>query len=163
MVVRLLRANIDTFTRVATRIFAVLILIQCGHRTAIACSCNRQTVTAAYAEAEIVFEATITAIHGVISNGAWPAGSVKFSVSRVWKGEVPSRFEMPAVQQTGSCLGFYKRLLKSGNVLLVYGRRSTWGPNGEQVYFTDACARTMLLKEASEDRLVLAKIHSPAK
>jgi len=143
--------------------FAVLILIQCGHRPATACSCDRQTVTGAYAEAEIVFEATITAIHGGISNGAWPGGRVKFRVSRVWKGEVPNRFEMPAVQQTGSCLGFNKRLLKSGNALLVYARRVKWGPKGEQGYFTDACAPTKLLKEASEDRLVIAKILSRAK
>jgi len=149
--------------RAATGIFAVLILIQCGHRSAFACSCDRQTVTGAYAEAEIVFEATITAIHGGIGNGAWPCGTVEFRFSRVWKGEVPSRFEMPAVQQTGSCLGFYQRLLKSGNALLVYARRVKWGPNGELSYFTDACARTKFLKEASEDRLVLAKILRPAK
>lgn len=72
-------------------------------------------------------------------------------------------FEMPAVQQVGSCLGFYKRLLKTGAALLVYARRVKWGPSGEQGYFTDACAPTKLLKEASEDRVVLAKILSTAK
>jgi len=126
VVVKFLLPSIQTFMR-ATRIGAVLILIACGYRSATACSCNRQTVTGAYAEAEIVFEATITAIHGVISNGAWPAGSVEFRVSRVWKGQVPNRFEMPAVQQTGTCLGFYRRLLKPGNALLVYARRLEGG------------------------------------
>ena len=149
--------------RAATRMFAVVILIQCGHRTAIACSCDRQTVTRAYAEAEIIFEATITAIHGGTSNGAWPAGTVKFRVSRVWKGEVPNRFEMPAVQQTSDCLGFNKPLLKAGNALLVYARRVKWGPNGEQGYFTDACSPTKLLEKASEDRVVIAKILGRAK
>jgi len=120
-----------------------------------ACSCDRQSVPNAYSSAEIVFEGTITSIEGTITTGAWPAGVVKFRITRIWKGNVGSDFEMPAVVEGGSCIGFYPSVLKRGNKLLVYAGLVAWTPKGDKAYFTHACARTQLLKDAKEDLAVL--------
>ena len=115
------------------------------------CSCDRQPVEVAYGNADVVFEAKIVAINGPITTGSWPAGNVRFKVSKTWKGKVPSDFEMPAVVVGGSCLGFYSFLLKPGNELLVYAKAVAWTPNGDKAYFTDACSRTQLRSQAKGD------------
>ena len=127
-----------------------------------ACSCSRQSVQAAYGSADIVFEGRIASIEGSITPGTWPAGTVRFKVSRVWKGEVPTDFEMPAVMVGSSCLGFYRFLLKPQNELLVYARLVAWTPRAEKGYFTDACARTQVLKNAKEDLRILQAISERA-
>src|SRR5690242_9785464 len=91
-----------------------------------ACSCDRLSPSMAYQNAHVVFEARISKVIGPITTGAWPAGSVKFSVSRVWKGRVAKEFEMPAVRVSGSCIGFYQSLLVRGNEVLVYAKRIAW-------------------------------------
>jgi hypothetical protein len=106
----------------------------------------------------VVFEGKIVAVSGPITSGSWPAGHVKLKVSRVWKGNVPSSFEMPAIVEGGSCLGFYPSLLRPNNEILVYARRVAWTPKGEKGYLTDACARTQLLQNAREDLAILPAI-----
>lgn len=127
------------------------------------CSCDRQSTVAAYNDAEVVFEGAVTGIEGAITSGSWPAGTVHFSVRKVWKGTIPLKFEMPAVVVGGSCLGFYSFLLKPGNELLVYARRTAWTPTGDKAYFTNACAGTKLLRNARADRTVLQRISGTAK
>jgi len=61
-----------------------------------------------------------------------------FSVDRVWKGNVPPMFEMPALEEGAACAGFWPNLLKVGKNLLVYAKRF---PDGTD-YLTDICTRT---------------------
>ncbi|MCX6620041.1 MAG: hypothetical protein NTY38_02975 [Acidobacteria bacterium] len=123
-----------------------------------ACSCDRQSVASAYNNATIVFEGKIVAIEGAVTAGSWPAGTVRFEVTKNWKGDLRSEVEMPAVTVGGSCLGFYSFLLKPGSELLVYAKPLVWTPKGEKAFFTDACARTRLLKSAQEDLSILEAI-----
>ena len=126
--------------------------------TGAACSCRGQSVQEAFSSSEIVFEGEIASIDGPITYG-WPAGKVKFKVSKsLWKGDVPSDLEMPAVAQSSACLGFDSRQLKAGNQLLVYAWPISWTPTGERGYFTGACARTGLLKDAKDDVTALSNI-----
>jgi len=111
----------------------------------------------------MVFEAKIIAIKGPPTTGSWPAGTVQFSVSKVWKGDVPTEFEMPAVVVGGSCLGFYSFLLKPGNELLVYAKAVAWTPGGEKAYFTDACRRTQQRNHAAADLAFLRKVAESVK
>jgi hypothetical protein len=123
-----------------------------------ACDCDRLPVSEAYRQSDIVFEGRIVAIEGPLTYGSWPAGRVRFKVSKVWKGDVTSDFEMPAVVESSNCTGFYSHLLKQGNDLLVYAALVTWTPKGEKGYFTHQCARTKLLRKSNEDLAILPTI-----
>jgi hypothetical protein len=79
-----------------------------------------------------------------------PSGCVRdtqklavFRVSRVWKGEVGETFEMPAVEETSACTGFWPKYLKVGSDLLVYARRF-----GSQ-YYTSICGSHKLARDAN--------------
>jgi hypothetical protein len=70
-----------------------------------------------------------------------------FRVIRVWKGEVGQTFEMPAIEETSACIGFWPSVLKVGSDLLVYasGNSTTSG------YFTSICGFHKLARDALKD------------
>ena len=59
-----------------------------------------------------------------------------FNVRRVWKGDVPQIFEMPAKRETGDCEGFVPDFLRTGVDLLVYAF------NNQGRYSVASCSRT---------------------
>jgi hypothetical protein len=68
--------------------------------------------------AEIVFQGTVVAIHE--SDQHFPIAT--FKVTHVWKGKVTETFEMLAIQEQSSCLGFLPTV-GIGADILVYARR----------------------------------------
>jgi hypothetical protein len=119
------------------------------------CTCFPPNVEYAKAHAEVVFRGTIVEFRdsgkdfamGVVFRGDTKKLAV-FRVSRVWKGEVGPTLEMPAVEETTMCIGFWPHLLKIGSDLLVYANRG--GP-GRPEYYTDICTRTAFAKDAKDD------------
>jgi hypothetical protein len=112
-----------------------------------ACGCSSITVEEAKERADVVFRGTITALRdsehdlGYLSAMAHDTRKIAvFRVSRVWKGEVGETFEMPALEETSACVGFWPSLLKIGNDLLVYASRMQGHPG----YLTNICSRTAL-------------------
>ena len=101
----------------------------------------------------MIFRGTIIELRdsgkGVNNAGGWYRDTGKiavFRVTRVWKGDVEETFEMPAIEETSTCMGFWPSHLKVGNDLLVYASRfSKSGP-----YVTDICTRTALAKDAKD-------------
>jgi len=68
-----------------------------------------------------------------------------FHVSRVWKGVVGEKFEMPVVELKYAPVGydqFWANFLVVGNDLLVYAMRA----KGASEYTTSPCWRTSLAK-----------------
>jgi len=108
-----------------------------------ACSCREPSVEDKKNHSDVVFRGTITALRDAekpagISAG-WGRDTKKiavFRVSRVWKGEVGQSFEMPAVQETSVCFGFWPPFLKVGNDLLIYASHSIFS---ESEYYTSIC------------------------
>ncbi|HEY4362174.1 MAG TPA: hypothetical protein VGN17_14455 [Bryobacteraceae bacterium] len=70
-----------------------------------------------------------------------------FRVTRVRKGDVPETFEMPAVEETSMCTGFWPDFLKVGAALLVYASRF-----GSLDYYTSICGFHKLAKDAKDLR-----------
>jgi hypothetical protein len=68
-----------------------------------------------------------------------------FRVSRVWKGDVGETFEMPAVEETSACMGFWPSDLKVGSDLLVYAWRVG------SAYYTGICGSHILARENGKD------------
>jgi len=97
---------------------------------ACACGCIEPSVQAKKEHAEVIFRGTIIALRDAKAEAHIPPGwfldtkkVAVFRVSRVWKGDVGETFEMPAVEETTACLGFWPDYLKVGADLLVYARR----------------------------------------
>jgi len=68
---------------------------------------------------EVVFRGTVEGF-----GGSGPDRTVIFRVSRVWKGRIGPRFEMPAIETDGGlCTAFWRGLLVVGNELVVYASR----------------------------------------
>lgn len=118
-----------------------------------ACDCPSITVEAAKAGAEVVFRGTITALRDSKNDlgyfavlGRDTKKIAVFHVSRVWKGEVGETFEMPALEETAACWGFWPSFLKIGNDLLVYASRV----HGHREYLTSICTRTTLARDAKD-------------
>jgi hypothetical protein len=115
-----------------------------------ACECSDPTVQGAKQRAAVVFRGTLIALHptnkriGFERPGATPKMAV-FRVDRVWKGDVASTFEMPAIPEAGGCWGFAPDFIRVGAELLVYAFRS------EGEYFTCVCCRTRFVKYAATD------------
>jgi hypothetical protein len=74
--------------------------------------------------AEIVFRGTVIAFH----QSAKGDRIVVFRVSRVFNGDPPETFEMPAIEAGAACFGFHAPTLRIGNELLVYA--SSFGSTG---------------------------------
>jgi hypothetical protein len=117
---------------------------------AFACGCVESTVQAKTEHADVIFRGTIVALREGKPGGDVLTGLVRdtkkvavFRVSRVWKGKVGETFEMPAVEETSACTGFWPPYLKVGSDLLVYARRI-----GSE-YYTGICGAHKLVSDPS--------------
>ena len=116
-----------------------------------ACRCFESEVQVKIDHSDVIFRGTITSWRASERPLIIPPGVVRdlrklvvFRVSRVWKGDVGPIFEMPAVEETAACTGFFSDLLKIGTDLLVYARRE--GNSSE--YYTDICGSHKLSSDA---------------
>jgi hypothetical protein len=93
---------------------------------------------------EVIFQGTI---EGFKATGL--DRTVIFRVSRVWKGQVGSKFEMLAIETEGSlCTAFWSGLLVPGNELVVYASRINIPPwVGE---YLPLRSRTTLVSQAKD-------------
>src|ERR1700733_11286055 len=84
---------------------------------AYACTCSEPTVQEAKQRSTVVFRGTIIALRDTPNkseripnanlNGYRDTGKmVVFRVTRVWKGDFGTTFEMPAIVETSACWGF---------------------------------------------------------
>src|SRR5882762_7130859 len=85
-----------------------------------ACGCIEPSVQAKKEDADVIFRGTIIALRHAKAATDLSSGWVRdtkmmavFSVSRVWKGDVGETFEMPAVEETAACIGFWPTLSQS--------------------------------------------------
>jgi len=123
---------------VICRLVATLIL---ASGLARGCTCFSPSAFVAKRDAKIIFRGTIT---GFRETGKTPM--VVFHVDRVWKGDVPRTFEMPAVKEFSGCVGFWPDFLEVGKTLLVYAFQFRDG--GE--YETSICSRTAPAKQTRD-------------
>jgi hypothetical protein len=117
-----------------------------------ACDCIEPSVESKQEHADVIFRGIIIAIPDAKGGIDFPAGWVRdtkkmavFRVSRVWKGDVGESFEMPAVEETSTCNGFWAPYLKVGSDLLVYARRIG------HAYYTGICGSHKLAKGSAKD------------
>lgn len=127
-----------------------------------ACSCLPGSVEDRRDGAEIIFRGTIIELREVAKRGdskkpahidlpARDSGRiVVFKVSRVWKGNVGQIFEMPGLEETSACIGFWPTFLRVGADLLVYSSRLEGS-----VYVTSICGRHKEAQSADKDFKIL--------
>jgi hypothetical protein len=130
-----------------------------------ACTCKAPGVREAKALADVVFRGKIIALRDSTEPSLSRADTHKiavFRVTRVWKGEVEPAFQMPAYEETSACWGFWPRLLKVGNELLVYAKRLDGGTPGAFIFITSICSRTALI-ENDKDLEKLGDGYEPGK
>jgi hypothetical protein len=148
------------------RLFLILI---CIGPIVQACGCVEASVQAKREHADVIFRGTIVELReakesatGLRSMGHDTHKIAIFRVSRVWKGEVGETFEMPAIEETTACIGFWPTYLKIGSDLLVYARRF------ETEYYTGVCGGHKLVTDqinqvAEKDFEVLGRGEVPRK
>lgn len=129
-----------------------------------ACTCEAPGAQEAKALADVVFRGTIIAMRDSTEPSLSRADTkiAVFRVTRVWKGEVKPAFEMPAYEERSACWGFWPRLLKVGNELLVYARRLDGATPGAFIFITSICSRTALI-ENNKDLGELGDGYEPGK
>jgi hypothetical protein len=131
-----------------------LIIVLCASiQLAAACDCIRLPVKDARRGAEIVFQGTIVAMHE--SDQHFPVAT--FKVVRVWKGNLNETFEMPAIQEGMSCLGFTHKV-EIGAEFLVYARKIV---PSDTLYFPLPC-QTDLVSRAADQIRALGRARKPA-
>jgi hypothetical protein len=106
------------------------------------CECKSPKVRDALKRADVVFRGRII---GFRDSGKGYQVAI-FTVDRVWKGDIPRTFEMPALKETSACAGFWPSSLEVGKYLLVYAQRV----DGTSDYVTDICSRTALAEESRD-------------
>lgn len=118
--------------------------------TAYACDCMEPSVQDKKEYADVIFRGTIIELRDGKAATDLESGWVRdtgkmavFRISQVWKGDVGETFEMPAVEETSACVGFWRDYLKVGADLLVYARRIRSG------YYTSICGSHKPAKDAS--------------
>jgi len=129
----------------------------------VACDCTEPSVQVKRDHADVVFRGTIVGFRDASEYDGIPPAfarntkkNVVFKVSRVWKGQVGEIFEMPAVEETSACVGFWPSFLRIGEDLLVYA--SHFGSSG---YLTSICGNHKLAKHAKKDFSVLGRGREP--
>ena len=148
------------------RIPATLIVFLVTRGIAGACGCTEPSVQAKKDASEVIFQGTILELRN--AGGVIPADPLQtlmnkgnrvavFRVSRVWKGEVGKTFEMPALEETSMCIGFWPPYLKVGSDLLVYASR-----RASPYYTTNICGFHKLAKDAAKDIAELGPGREPA-
>jgi hypothetical protein len=129
-------------------------VLACSAVAAYACGCKAPSVKAAKEHSGVVFRGTIVELRD--APGPFTSSPPLFRdtgktavirVNRVWKGEVGETFEMPAIEETSVCIGFWPDFLKVGADLLVYAGRFF----GTSTYVTSVCTRTSFAKNAKDD------------
>jgi len=128
-----------------------------------ACDCVEASVQQKRDHADIIFRGTIVELKDSSTNGAIQPGFgrdlkkiVVFKVDRVWKGQVGRTFEMPAIEETSACIGFWPTFLKVGEELLVYASRF-----GSPDYLTSICGNHKPVKDAEKDFGILGRGREP--
>jgi hypothetical protein len=118
---------------------------------AYACRCMDPGVEVKKENADVIFRGRIIELRDSKGATDLSPGRVRdtkkvavFRVSRVWKGDVTETFEMPAVEETAACTGFWPTYLKVGSDLLVYARRI-----GSE-YYTSICGSHKLVNDARD-------------
>lgn len=117
-----------------------------------ACDCSDPPLQEARARADVIFRGTIVALRPSTGpqgfGDTFDTGKIAvFHVARFWKGKLGPTFEMPALEETSACWGFWPSLLKVGNDLLVFAFRVQNETNGTFWYETTVCSRTAPAKE----------------
>jgi len=141
-----------------------LAIVALSLKIAHGCSCQEGDPQYKKANADVVFRGTITALRDSekppsLSEQIGMAKRYKiavFNVTRVWKGRVGQTFEMPAIEETSLCTGFWPPLLKVGSDLLVYANRGS-----DSEYYTSICGRHKPAKEAIVERRELGPGEEP--
>jgi hypothetical protein len=128
-----------------------------------ACDCREPSVEAKRDHAELIFRGRIVELRDSSKSepvspgfGRDTKNTVVFKVSRVWKGSVSQTFEMPGIEETSDCIGFWPSFLKVGADLLVYARRFG-GPD----YLTSICGNHKPAKNAGKDFKTLGAGNKP--
>ena|SRR5258708_33688162 len=132
--------------------------------TAYACDCREPKDKRPFRDhSEVIFRGKIIELRDSQKPAGFGPGMVYdlkemvvFRVSRVWKGDIGQIFEMPALEETSMCIGFWPDYLKLGADLLVYANRSE---NSE--YFTGICGGHKLAKDGRRDFRMLGPGKSP--
>lgn len=106
--------------------------------SAAGCLCERRTAVQGLKEADIVFRGELIEQKGTFAI---------FRVDEWWKGDLGStvQFEWRDGSR-GDCNGFWPKLLKVGNHLLVFGTQDKRG-----FYRTSICLPTKLTSDAEDD------------
>lgn len=127
----------------------ILLAVVCGY----ACDCREPSVQVKRDQADLIFRGTIIELRDTpgperISSGFGrdTRKTVVFKVIRVWKGQVGEAFEMPGIEETSACIGFWPSYLKVGEDLLVYASHF-----GRSDYMTSICGNHKAAKEAEKD------------
>jgi hypothetical protein len=116
-----------------------------------ACECTEPTVQVKKEHSDVVFRGTIIELRKAESGSPVPYGTrgtgkvAVFHVGRVWKGDVGTTFEMPAVEETSACRGFWPPYLVVGKELLIYAER-----RGSD-YYTSICGFHKQATDAEKD------------
>ena len=128
-----------------------------------ACSCKEPSVQAKRDHAEIIFRGTIIELHDSSKPADTAVGFahdtgkvVVFKVTRVWKGHVGETFEMPGIEETSACIGFWPDFLKIGQDLLVYATHF-----GRSDYLTSICGNHKPAKDSEKDFTELGPGNEP--
>lgn len=128
-----------------------------------ACSCMESPARQKLERADIVFRGTIAELRPTEKGAGVNPGfardaqkTVVFRVTHVWKGKIGQTFEMPAIEETSACIGFWPSYLKVGEDLLVYAQRF-----GDSGYMTNICGNHKRAKDAADDFSVLGRGNEP--
>ena len=128
-----------------------------------ACDCTEPTVQAKRDHAELIFRGTIVELRDSSGPDRISPGLARdtkktavFKVTRVWKGQVGQTFEMPGIEETSGCIGFWPSFLKVGEDLLVYASRF-----GGSDHLTSICGGHKPAKDAEKDFKVLGPGKEP--
>ena len=130
-----------------------------------ACDCSDPPLKDVRARADVAFRGTIIAISPSTNRPDLGYGhdtqkNAVFRVTRVWKGELGTTLEMPAIEETSACWGFSPQLLKVGSDLVIFAFRMPAGDDGTFLFVTSICSRTRFAKD-NKDLDELGAGHEP--